>query len=63
MEGKLERNEKGQVMCDKCGHAPTYSKAKGSNLMRDFIKTPFSKRKIWYLCLDCTRKFSEGSGW
>ena len=63
MQGKLEYNKKGQRMCDKCGKVPIYSSAKLSNAMRDYIGTPFSKRKVWYLCLTCTIEFSKEHRW
>uniref|UniRef100_A0A6M3JXN9 Uncharacterized protein n=1 Tax=viral metagenome TaxID=1070528 RepID=A0A6M3JXN9_9ZZZZ len=58
MEGKLERNFEGQIMCDKCGKVPVYSVANHSNALDTFVGVFFSKRKTWYLCLDCTRNFS-----
>ena len=60
MEGKLKHNGLGQIMCDKCGERLVYSSVKTSQSLREFIGAVFSKRKVWHLCLGCTRKFTEG---
>lgn len=58
MYGRLNKDTLGFILCDKCGKHKKYSTFKTSELAKNFIGAPSCKRKLIYLCYECTKLFS-----
>lgn len=58
MWGNLERDSKGNILCDCCGKHKAVTVCKTSMLARWFIKAPSSERKLFHFCIACARAFS-----
>ncbi|MBA7567274.1 hypothetical protein ES708_08983 [subsurface metagenome] len=62
MEGRLDKDSVGNILCDKCGKHNKYSTFKSSKLAKNFIGAPSCHRKLIHLCYECTKLFSTMAG-